>query len=172
MTTLLHIRLALLALLLAAFTTTAQAQKEPRKSPPDSVMGKIGAASVKIKYGSPGVNSRTIYGDLVPYGKVWRSGANEATVFTTDKPLMVEGKPLAAGSYAFFTIPEKDGKWTVIFNKTAKQWGAYDYKEADDALRATVTSKKAGPTERLAYVIAAPGFMLKWADLEVPVSMK
>lgn len=150
---------------------SAQAQK-PMASPRDSVSGTVAGANISINYGSPAVKGRKIWGDLVPYNKVWRAGANEATVFTTDKAIMVEGKKLPAGKYAFFAIPgEKE--WTLIFNKTAKQWGAYDYKESDDAVRVTVKPRSVSPTaERLKYSVTASGFSLIWENLEVPVSVK
>lgn len=150
---------------------TAQAQK-PVASPRDSVSGKVAGATISINYGSPAVKGRKIWGDLVPYGKVWRAGANEATVFSTDKAIMVEGKQLPAGTYSFFAIPgEKE--WVLIFNKTAKQWGAYDYKESDDALRVTVKPRAVSPTaERLKYSLGTNSFSLIWEKMEVPVSVK
>lgn len=149
----------------------AQAQK-PMASPRDSISGKAGGATISINYGSPSVKGRKVWGDLVPYGQVWRTGANEATRITTDKAITVEGKSLPAGTYAFFAIPgEKE--WTLIFNKTANQWGAYDYKQADDALRVTVKPRAVAPAaERLKYSIGANGFSLIWEKLEVPVSVK
>jgi hypothetical protein len=149
----------------------AHAQK-PMASPRDSVSGKSAGATITINYGSPSVKGRKIWGDLVPYGKVWRAGANEATRFTTDKAIMVEGKSLPAGTYSFFAIPgEKE--WTIIFNKTANQWGAYDYKDKDDALRVTVKTKVVSPTsERLKYTIQSSGISLIWENLEIPVSIK
>jgi hypothetical protein len=157
--------------LLATATSFAQ-DKKPRESPLDSAMGKIGTANVKIVYSSPAVKNRAIWGELVPFDKVWRTGANEATTFSTDKPLMVEGKALPAGKYAFFAIPGKES-WTIIFNKTAKQWGAYDYKEADDALRVTVKPKmEAAVQERLKYHVAENGFGLAWEKLHLHVSAK
>ncbi len=141
-------------------------------SPRDSVSGRVGKATISINYGSPSVKGRVIWGDLVPYGKVWRAGANEATTFTTDHLIKVEGKDLPAGTYGFFVIPgEKE--WTIIFNKTPKQWGAYEYKDKDDALRVTVKpAKSASMNERLIYKITTGGIVLAWENLEVPVSIK
>jgi hypothetical protein len=161
-----HSLLLVFALFLSQF---AWAQK-PMASPRDSVSGKAGKATVSINYGSPSVKGRKIWGDLVPYNKVWRAGANEATTITTDQPLQIEGKTLPAGKYSFFVIPTEK-TWTVIFNKTANQWGAYEYSEKQDALRVTVTPKKSGEMhERLAYKINDKGFILLWENLEVPVS--
>ncbi|RYZ94158.1 MAG: DUF2911 domain-containing protein, partial [Sphingobacteriaceae bacterium] len=125
-----------------------------------------------INYGSPSVKGRKIFGGLEAYGKVWRSGANMSTTFTTDKDITVEGKKLAAGTYSFFTIPT-EGDWTIIFNTVAKQPGAYEYDAAKDALRATVKPvKSAAKNERLVYKINNNGFTLNWDDVTVPVSIK
>ena len=140
-------------------------------SPRDSVKSKINGTVISINYGSPSVKDRKIWGELVPYGKVWRAGANEATTFTTDKAIKVEGKSLAAGKYSFFVIPT-DKEWTVIFNKTANQWGAYEYKEKEDVLRVSVNPKKvAAKQERLVYKLNDKGLILAWENLEIPVSI-
>jgi hypothetical protein len=158
--------------MLSSFISLSGIAQKKIASPRDSVSGKIGKATVAINYGSPSVKGRTIWGDLVPYGKVWRAGANEATTFSTDQPLTVEGKQLPAGKYGFFVIPGEN-EWTIIFNKTAKQWGAYEYKEKDDALRVTVKPVKSSTmNERLVYKINPGGISLLWENLEVPVSIK
>ncbi|AMR31575.1 hypothetical protein A0256_09135 [Mucilaginibacter sp. PAMC 26640] len=157
-----------LALLISAATF---AQTKPMPSPRDSVSGTVAGSTISINYGSPSVKGRKVFGDLEKYGKVWRAGANEATVFTTSKDIMVEGKKLAAGTYGFFAIPTAT-TWTVIFNKVAKQWGAYKYEEAQDALRVTVKPVASAMNERLVYKITAKGFTLNWDKLSVPVSVK
>jgi hypothetical protein len=141
-------------------------------SPRDSVSGTVAGAHIKIWYGSPSVKGRKIFGGLEPYGKVYRAGANEATTFTTDKNIMVDGKPLPAGTYAFFVIPAEKGQWTVIFNKTAKQWGAFKYDESKDQLRVMVTPKEIPLQERMVYVINPHGFSMNWDKTSVPVSIK
>lgn len=150
----------------------ANAQEKAKASPADSTTGYIGNSEISIKYNSPSVKNRTIWGALVPYNQVWRAGANEATIFTTSASLNVEGKELPAGTYSFFAIPtEKD--WTIIFNKTANQWGAYKYDMGEDALRVTVTPKKSSTVnERLKYEINKNGIVLKWENLEIPVGIK
>lgn len=116
---------------------TAPAEdKSRRPSPPDSVVMKVGASQVKIVYSKPSVKGRKVWGDLVPYGEVWRTGANEATVFETSADIMVQGKKLPAGKYALFTIPDQKS-WTVIFNKVYDQWGSFKYDDKEDALRAS-----------------------------------
>jgi hypothetical protein len=153
------------------FSLSAFAQKK-MESPRDSCSGKINKATITINYGSPSVKGRKIWGALVPYGQVWRTGANEATTFKTDHELMIEGKALPAGTYAFFAIPGETS-WTIIFNKTANQWGAFNYAMKDDALRVEVKPKKsAAMNERLVYKMNKDGFSLSWENLEVPVGIK
>jgi len=153
------------------FSVITFAQDKPVASPRDSVSGKVNGATISINYGSPSVKGRKVFGELEPYGKVWRAGANEATVFTTSKDITVQGKKLPAGTYSFFAIPTATN-WTIIFNKVAKQWGAYKYDQAQDALRVTVTPVKSAMNERLVYKINAKGFSLYWDKLSVPVAVK
>lgn len=169
---------ALLAIVIAClFSGAAMAQMDKKDqskkpaSPRDSVSGMVkGGAHLTINYGSPSVRDRKIWDGLVPYGKVWRTGANEATRFTTDKSIMVEGKSLPAGTYGFFAIPAAN-EWTIIFNSVANQWGAFKYDSTKDVLRVMVTPKKAGKQERLVYKITSKGFELDWAGLSVPVKV-
>lgn len=105
----------------------------PRASQKAGVMQRVGVTDIKISYSRPNVKSRTIWGDVVKYGEVWRTGADDATVFETSEKLMINGKELAAGRYSLYTIPNKD-EWTIIFNRAAEQWGTqYDAKQ--DVLR-------------------------------------
>ncbi len=160
----------LLVYLLVSSGACAQNDNASKPSPAAEATGKVGAATVTVNYSSPAVKGREIWGGLVPYDKVWRAGANEATTVTFDKDVMVEGKPLAAGTYSFYTIPGKDN-WTVIFNKTAKQWGT-QYDEKQDALRVMATPQKAQKMhERLAYEVTNKGLVLRWENLELPVSI-
>jgi hypothetical protein len=105
---------------------------------------------VTINYCRPSVKGRLIWGGLVPYDQVWRTGANEATTITFADDVTIEGTTLPAGAYGLFTIPGKD-EWTVIFNKGAKQWGAYEYKQADDVLRIKVKPQAAEFHELLTF---------------------
>lgn len=169
-----HLRASALFLALAIlFSIASKAQgQQAIASPPQTAKGKAAGADITIAYGSPAVKGRTIWGELVPYGKVWRAGANEATTFETSQSIQVEGKSLPAGKYALFTIPQKE-QWTVIFNKEPKQWGAFNYDQTKDALRVQVKPRKAAAfNERLTYVVTSNGFTLRWADLEVPVAIK
>ncbi|OOQ60202.1 DUF2911 domain-containing protein [Mucilaginibacter pedocola] len=155
------------ALFISSF---AFAQQKPA-SPRDSVSAAVAGSNITINYGSPSVKGRKVFGELEPYGKVWRAGANEATTFTTTKDITVEGKTLPAGTYGFFAIPTAT-TWTIIFNKVAKQWGAFKYDESKDALRVTVKPVASAMNERLVYKITAKGFSLNWDKLSVPVSVK
>jgi hypothetical protein len=155
----------------------AQQDKSQRASPPATATGKVGAATVTIDYSSPAVKGRKIWGGLVPYDKVWRTGANEATIFQTDKDIMVEGKKLPAGKYSLYTIPGEK-QWVFIFNSQTGQWGIKNdgsttEDPAKDVLRVTVTPKKSSSfNERMKFVVNNNGFTLEWENLEVPVSVK
>jgi len=162
--------LLLIAVMLSA-TAYSQAPKT-RLSPPESVSGMIGEATITIHYSSPSVKVRKIWGGLVPYDTVWRAGANEATTFETDKDIKIAHKLLPAGKYAFFLIPREKGKWTAIFNKIPNQWGAFKYNQGEDQLRVDVkTNTLKEPQEMLSYQINPKGFVLNWdmRSVSVPV---
>lgn len=160
-------------ILLIFFTQLSCSQgMKNRKSPPAEVKGKLGNSNVSINYSQPAVKGRTIWGDLVPYDKVWRTGANEATTIEFDKDVKIEGKKLAAGKYALFTIPTQND-WVIIFNKNHKQWGAYSYNKNDDILRVEVTpSKSNSSVERMAFSIDKSQVVLKWDKLIVAFEVK
>jgi len=162
-------------LVVAALAACGQQDKSKRPSPPATVKATLkSGANVSIDYSQPSVKGRTIGTDLEPLsGKVWRTGANEATVFETDKDITVQGKSLPAGKYGLFTIANGE-EWTIIFNKTWKQWGAFNYKEADDALRVTTKAQKAPQfTEQMTFNIAEDGKVaLLWGDIEVDFWIK
>lgn len=134
----------------------------------------VSGTTITIDYSQPAVKGRTIGTNLEPLpGKVWRTGANDATVFETSKDLMVQGQKLAAGKYGLFSVVN-NGEWTIIFNKTFKQWGAFQYKEADDALRIKAKADKAPEFhERLSFEIAKSGdITLYWGDNRVVFQVK
>ncbi|UTW62064.1 DUF2911 domain-containing protein [bacterium SCSIO 12741] len=153
----------------AAFINPINAQdKSERKSPPMTTNATVGGVNVTINYSSPAVKGRTVWGDLVPYDKVWRTGANEATTFEIDKNLMVEGKKLPKGKYSLFTIPGEK-QWVIIFNAQPDQWGAYKYKEKEDVLRVTVRPvPSAVQVENLAIEIEDGMLVIKWDNLMIP----
>lgn len=146
--------------LMALIGFSATAQEKP--SPAKTAEGTVGDAKITINYSSPAVKGRVIWGDLVPLGQVWRAGANEATTFTTTKDIMVEGKKLPAGTYGFFIIPGETES-TLIFNKVAKQWGAFDYDASQDVLRVSVPSQQTSTMEeRLVYEVKPSSFEIRW----------
>ena len=157
-----------------------RANDAPRASPNAHVMQTIGTTNVMVHYGRPSVKERPIFasGDdaLVPFGQVWRTGANEAATITFSAPVQIGGETLDAGTYGLFTIPGAD-EWTVIFNRTAEQWGAFDYDAAEDALRA-VTTPMSGQPHQEQFLITfenvtaeSADLVLAWDDVRVPVSI-
>lgn len=159
---------ATMAFTLQSFSVNAQDDKSKRPSPPANVSEKIGNTTVTIDYSQPAVKGRTIWGELVPYGKVWRTGANEATTFEVSNDVKVEGQTLPSGKYALFTIPEKD-KWTIIFNSVPDQWGAFNYDPTKDVLKVMADPKKSPESmERMTFKINKNGTVsLSWENLEV-----
>lgn len=164
---------ALVALLLTAITLPAMAERgddAERKSKNGQVEGTLDGVTVTLDYGRPEVRGRDIFGALVPFGKVWRTGADEATTITFSADAMVEGKAIAAGTYALFTIPG-EGQWTVIFNATADQWGAFGYAEDADVLRVDVPAGSSEMTEAMTFTLGEGAVHLMWADVEVSFSV-
>jgi hypothetical protein len=127
--------------ILVALMSSSFAQDKPM-SPKDTVVNVINGVKTEIVYCRPSARGRKMVGGKDPYGQVWRTGANEATTIAFSKNVLIEGKPLPAGKYALFTIPNEN-EWTVIFNKVNDQWGAYNYNQSEDALRVSVKPKKA-----------------------------
>ena len=163
------------ALLALAAAPAAQQLTTPRVSPHARAAQTIGLTELAVDYHRPAVNDRRIWGDLVPYGEVWRAGANENTVFEASTDLLVEGQPLPAGRYGLHTIPGEDA-WTIIFSTVSAAWGSYSYDPAEDALRVTVEPREGPYTERLSYRFDTPDetsatLVLAWASLEVPVRL-
>ncbi|HEX3820862.1 MAG TPA: DUF2911 domain-containing protein [Candidatus Sulfotelmatobacter sp.] len=139
-------RIALITIFTFAIAAACFAQSRP--SPAASATCDLGGGkSIKTDYSSPRMKGRKIYGDLVPYGQVWRTGANEATTFVTDTDITVGGKHVPAGSYTLFTVPNAD-KWSLIINKKTGEWGIpYKY-ESDELVRVDMkVSKLSSPLE-------------------------
>ena len=186
-----NIVLGLVVVLAVGFAVSNSAfaqEKKVRASLPASVSQTIGVDTViTFDYSRPGVKERTIWGELVPYGLApgnkyseekpfpWRAGANEKTTIAVSSDVLVDGKPLPAGKYSVHMIPsEKD--WIVIFNKVSEGWGSYDYDEAEDALRVTVTPVAAPFEEWMRFGFddlagtSAVAF-LQWEKLKVPFTI-
>jgi hypothetical protein len=128
------------ACVLALQASNAQTIKTPAPSPTQTIRQDVGISSVELVYSRPAIKGRKIFGDLVPFGKVWRTGANSATRLKFADDVTIGGKALKAGEYALFTIPGAD-QWEIIINKGSANWGT-DYKETDDILRFTVKPMK------------------------------
>lgn len=155
--------------LISSACSFAQGDKSKRPSPPATATGTTPSGNtITINYSQPSVKGRTIGTDIAQYGKVWRTGANEATVFEISKDAKIEGKyPLPAGKYGLYSVPGEK-KWTIIFNKTWNQWGT-NYTQGDDALRVEVESQKAPAfTEKMTFQVNKDGkVILMWGDKQV-----
>jgi hypothetical protein len=169
----------LLPLLLTAPATAQdrveRGNEEPRVSPNAAVSQTIGTTKVRITYGRPSVEGRTIFGELVPYNEVWRTGANEATTVSVSSDVTIEGKSLSEGTYSLYTIPGQK-QWTLIFNNVAEQWGT-NYDQSKDALRVTVSPESAPKREMMTFffekVTNKKGVcVLHWADVRVPFEIQ
>lgn len=167
------ILLALAAFLFTALPALAQREDDAgRASKNGKVEGTIDGVTVTLEYGRPKVKDREVWGSLVPYGKVWRTGADEATTITFSADVEIGGENLAAGTYALFTEPGEN-EWTFIFNKVAKQWGSFRHDASQDALRVTATPKPVGEhVEEMEFVIVDSWVALQWERLVVPFEVK
>ncbi len=151
-----RLRGASLALLAGLLPATAAAQTDfytitaPRQSQRATVSQRLGVTDVKLVYHRPLVKGRKIWGDLVPYGQVWRAGANENTVISFSDPVQIDGQPLGAGTYGLHFLPTET-EWTVIFSKNSTSWGSFSYDEKEDALRVKVQPGPADMHEALTY---------------------
>jgi len=186
----------------AVIATTAQV-RVPRPSQKASVMQTIGVTDVTITYSRPGVKGRKIWGDplpgqessvkgeatldnqnvrpkeavIVPWGHVWRTGANEATTFEVTDDVLINGQKLAAGSYSLHTIPTKD-EWTIVFNGTANQWGSFDYDPAKDTLRVKAKPQWVNENQEwLQYTIEpvadnSARVNIRWEKVSVPFTVE
>ena len=172
-----RLRSAAAVLFAALSATTMFAQVDyPRASPKATVTQTVGATEVSIAYCRPGVKGRTIWGDLVPFDQVWRTGANEATTITFNDAVTIGGTALPAGTYGLFTIPGKS-EWTIVINKGATLWGSYEYKQAEDVLRIKATPAAAPFSERLTFTFAnveteSADVVLAWEKVQVSFPIK
>lgn len=151
----------------------AQAQdKSKRPSPPAQVTKEINGTTITVDYSKPSKRGRVIFGELEPYGKVWRTGANESSWIEFSKDVTVEGENLAAGRYGLFTIPGKD-EWVIIFNSVSDKWGAFSYKADNDVLRVNVKPEKTTLTEVFDISISDSGVIsLAWDETKVSFAVK
>ncbi len=148
----------------------------PRASQHALIMQRIGITDITVNYHRPRANGRQIWGKLVPYGQVWRAGANENTTITFSDPVTVEGQPLDKGTYGLHMIPS-ESQWTVIFSKDSKDWGSFSYKQEDDALRVNVKPQTAEAHDALAYDFdevkpASTVVTMRWDKVAVPFKVE
>jgi tetratricopeptide (TPR) repeat protein len=168
-----------LALLLASVPAALLAQVPPitlpEASPEASVSQTFGMTQVTIHYHRPAVNKRKVWGELVPWGEVWRAGANQNTTISFSSPVTVEGQKLAAGTYGLHMVPTEK-TWTIAFSDVSNAWGSFSYDAKEDALRVTVQPQKSSFEERLSYTFEDPTdgavtAVLRWEELAVPVKI-
>jgi len=172
-----------LLLVLTAGTNTSRAQFKngsqatelqlPTLSQRAEVIQRIGLTDITIVYHSPLAGGRDLFGKVVPYGKVWRAGANENTTISFTDDVSVEGHPLPSGTYGLHMIPNAD-QWTIIFSKNSTSWGSFSYDEKEDALRVNVRATAAENRDALAYTFDdmkpdSTLVTLRWAKVAVPV---
>ncbi len=158
-------------LTLVAGVSCLSAQDKPT-SPSATATGKIGASEIKITYCQPSAHDRKIMDGLVPFGEVWRTGANAATTIQIDKAIKIEGKELTAGKYALFTIPNEK-EWTLIINKESNQWGAFNYNDKFDVLRVSAKpSKTPDFVETFNISIGKDEIVLTWENTRVAFKIK
>jgi len=146
-----------------------------RKSPNRSAETMLGSNTIVIEWSAPSVRDRDIFKNLIPAGKVWRTGANEATVIHFDNDVTINGEPLAAGNYALFSIGSAE-EFTFIFNSVSQTWGAFSHKEADDVLRVTVPTGAGDFQEELLLGFhdttdTSTNITLSWATITASVSV-
>lgn len=168
-------KIALVLTLLTAPTVLAAIQL-PQASPSIRVEHAVGVSKVEVTYHRPAVKGRAIWGDLVPYGKVWRLGANNATTLTLSHPARVNGHDVPAGQYALFAIPTPES-WTLILNRKAQQWGAYFYDPKEDLLRFDVKPRSGEHAEWFAIDVTPASdrvlnAVVKWEKLQVPFTIE
>lgn len=164
-------KIGFLFVLLFALSSNMQAQKSPKTV----ANGTIDNVKIEINYCAPSVRGRTVWGGLEKYGKVWRAGANENTTVSFSEKVMIDGKELPAGKYGFFIIPNKKGDWVAIFSKTNDQWGAYSYKQSEDALRVNIApSQTKNIQEQLKYSVGKKSLDFAWeyVNFSIPISTK
>ncbi|MBZ0090059.1 MAG: DUF2911 domain-containing protein, partial [Thermoanaerobaculia bacterium] len=171
-----HRSFVLAALLGVGLPASVLAQAPPLTLPQPSqaaaVSQTVGLTEITVSYHRPRVNDRPVWGALVPYGEVWRAGANENTTIEFSTPVTVEGHALDAGRYGFHTIPA-EGRWTLIFSRVDTNWGSFSYQQSEDALRLEVTPEAAPHQEALAYTFddataRETTLSLRWEKLRVP----
>jgi len=143
-----------------------------RPSPPLVLLDTFQSTPLEVRYGAPSVRGRAVFGKLVAYDKIWRTGANEATTLSIPDTLLLEGQKLAPGQYAIFTIPHED-YWEILINTEYDQWGAYNYDPEKDMLRLRVTPEETDQhQEQMTFRLEGNQLVLHWDNLLVPISLQ
>jgi hypothetical protein len=168
-------RKTLTFILLVLAATSAFAQRTPRVSPNATLTQTVGIVDITLKYSRPGVKGRQIWGGLVPYDKVWRTGANEATTISFSDDVSIGGQTLKKGTYALFTIPGAS-EWKVVFNSQAEQWGAFTHDTTKDVVTVTAKPEKADFREWMMFEIPKlttdeATIVLRWENVAVPFTV-
>lgn len=149
----------------------------PIASPKQKVEQQFSMTKISVEYGRPGVKGRKVFGELVPFGKVWRAGANSATKVTFEQNVNIGGKDVIAGSYALFVIP-MEKEWKVMLNKDANQWGAYSYDEKLNVAEFTVPVQKLSDKQEWFEIAVNPvdihsaEMLIKWDMTKVAIPIK
>lgn len=159
--------------LLSFSSLSANAQNLPKPSPNCAIEQKVGLTNLTLEYSRPSVKGREVFGDLVPFNKVWRLGANAPTMLTSDKDLTIDGQTLKAGKYAVFAIPTEK-EWTVVFNTDTEQWGAGNYDEKKNVVTTKVATQKNDATESLSITFqelttASGHLVIEWSNTRVAI---
>lgn len=160
---------AIAAFSFSTLQSCAQDDKSKRPSPPaKATVTTTSGVTITVDYSQPSVKGRTVGKEIAPYGKVWRTGANEATTLEVSKEVTIGGKKLPAGKYGLYTVPG-EAEWTIIINKKADLWGDDGYSEAEDALRVMSKPSKAKAfTEKMTFSISKAGLVsLMWGNTQV-----
>jgi Protein of unknown function (DUF2911) len=160
---------------LFALPLAAQQLRLPRQSPTATLTQTVGITDITIKYSRPGVKGRQIWGGLVPFDQIWRTGANEATTIEFSDEVHIGGQKLPKGKYAFFTIPGRD-EWTLVFNSQADQWGAFNHDKTKDALSIKSRPEKAEFREWMEFEIPemttdTAKILVRWENIAVPFTV-
>ncbi len=156
----------ILALIALPVLAAGRGDDANRKSKNGKTAGVIDGVEITIEYGRPNVKERKVWGGLVPYGKVWRTGADEASTISFSSGVTIGGQKLAAGTYGLFTLPGED-EWSFVFNSVADQWGAFSYDAGKDVLRVTAKPQAAEHVESMEFVIEGSSVVLRWEKLAV-----
>lgn len=161
---------------LATFSVETNAQELPKPSPLGKVEQKVALTNISIEYSRPSVRGREIFGKLIPYGEVWRTGANKATKLTVDTDMMIGGTAVEEGSYSLFTVPGKK-EWKVILNEETELWGTGDYNPDHNVAEFTIKPEKSDKTETMLFYFdqinnGEANLIFEWAEIQLTIPVE